>query len=198
MNNKYKIYLAKLNTSKKRILKVAPNISDESGIYIFHREESGIKYCYVGQAKHLLKRTAEHLLGYQHIDLSIKKHGLFDSLKNKTGYKLDYIEAPIENLNTLEQEYIKKFANLGYQLRNKTLGSQSVGKDAIDIGKSTKGYREGLEQGEHNAYKRIKEFFDKYLDFTIKEPKYTKKGEIMAIKQKKFDEFRELLENVEK
>ena len=57
--------------NKERILKVRPNVPNTSGIYIFFREENDIKYAYVGQAKHLLSRLAQHLSGYQHIDLSL-------------------------------------------------------------------------------------------------------------------------------
>ena len=62
--------------NKQRILAVCSNVTETSGIYILIREENGFKYAYVGQAKHLLTRLAQHLSGYQHIDLSIKKHGL--------------------------------------------------------------------------------------------------------------------------
>ena len=49
---------------------------EDSGIYVFTRQENGFKYAYVGQAKHILTRLAQHLNGYQHIDLSIKNTAL--------------------------------------------------------------------------------------------------------------------------
>lgn len=72
--------------NKERILKVCPSVPESSGIYILTREEAGFRYAYVGQAKHLLTRLAQHLSGYQHIDLSIKKHGLW-SENNPSGWK---------------------------------------------------------------------------------------------------------------
>ena len=73
--------------NKNRIQLLCPAAVDCPGIYVFYREENGIKYAYVGQAKKVLTRLAEHLTGYeQHIDKSIRKHGLFD--KSPNGYKI--------------------------------------------------------------------------------------------------------------
>lgn len=74
--------------NKKRILEVCPTINDASGIYIMTRYEDGFKYAYIGQAKRLLTRLAQHLSGYQHIDLSIKRHGLWS---DENCYKSDDI-----------------------------------------------------------------------------------------------------------
>ena len=65
--------------NKARILKDYPWFKDESGIYAFVRiDHAGIKHAYVGQAKKVLTRLAQHLAGYdQHIDLSLKKNGLY-------------------------------------------------------------------------------------------------------------------------
>lgn len=35
-------------------------------------DENGFRYAYIGQAVHILTRLAQHLVGYQHIDLSLK------------------------------------------------------------------------------------------------------------------------------
>ena len=75
----YKDYKTKIIEHKKMLVSMFGNIPNTSGIYIFARNDNGIKYAYVGQAKHLLTRIAEHFLGYQHIDLSIKKHGLYST-----------------------------------------------------------------------------------------------------------------------
>ena len=181
-------------TSRQRITKLCPAINDNSGIYIFTRtDENGIRYAYVGQAKHLLSRCAQHLLGYQHIDLSIKKHGLFSD-KNEYGYKLDYINLPESQLDDSEREYIQKYASLGFQLRNATLGGQDSGKEVIDS-KTPKGYHDGLKQGYENARKEIKEFFTKYLMVSVKNQKDTfkKDGSIKEIYQRKYNEFIEWL-----
>lgn len=153
--------------NKQRILSVCPKANDKSGIYVFYREENGIKYAYVGQAKHLLTRLADHLKGYQHIDLSIKKHGLY-SEKNPTGYKITVSWCKESELDELERESIRIYANMGYQLRNKTGGGQDEGKYGIAPNKSPRGYHEGIRQGYNNARKDIKKLFDKYLDVSVK------------------------------
>lgn len=59
--------------NKKRLLEVNPKLDEESGIYFLTRiDENGFKYAYIGQAVHILTRLAQHLVGYQHIDLSLK------------------------------------------------------------------------------------------------------------------------------
>lgn len=173
--------------NKQRILKLCPTLSDESGIYIFHRKENGIKYAYVGQAKHLLTRVAQHLSGYQHIDLSIKKHGLY-SRDNPTGYKVDFMEFPEIDLDQEEEYYIRKYARMGYQLRNKTGGRQGKGKFGIDNNKSAKGYYDGLKQGYKNARKEVAHLFEKHLNYSKKSDKPNKNQE------KALEKFREFLE----
>lgn len=190
----YKQVWAKQKATRERIVKLCPSINDNSGIYIFTRtDENGIRYAYVGQAKHLLSRCAQHLLGYQHIDLSIKKHGLFSD-NNEYAYKLEYINFPENQLDDYEREYIQKYASLGYQLRNATLGGQDSGKEVIDS-KTPKGYHDGLKQGYENARKEIKELFSKYLMFSVKneEDTFKKDGSIKEIYQRKYNEFIEWL-----
>lgn len=190
----YKQVLAKQKATRQRIVKLCPSINDNSGIYIFTRtDENGIRYAYVGQAKHLLSRCAQHLLGYQHIDLSIKKHGLF-SENNEYGYRLDFVNLPESELDDSEREYIQKYASLGFQLRNATLGGQDNGKEVIDS-KTPKGYHDGLKQGYENARKEIKELFSKYLMVSVKneEDTFKKDGTIKEIYQRKYNEFIEWL-----
>lgn len=156
-------------TNKDRILKVCPNVPDRSGIYFLTRAENGFKYAYIGQAKKLLTRLAQHLTGYQHIDLSLKKHGLY-SEDNPTGWKVNFLVFPKNELDTQEQFYIRKYANVGYQLRNKTSGSQGEGKKDI-ADQPTKGYLEGLHNGYKKARKEIAHLFKLHLKCeTKKEP----------------------------
>ena len=189
---------AKKQETRRRIIKLCPSINDQSGIYFFTRkDENGIRYAYVGQAKHLLSRCAQHLLGYQHIDLSIKKHGLYSD-KNEYGYKLDYVNLPESQLDAYEREYIQKYASWGFQLRNATLGGQDSGKEVIDS-KTPKGYHDGLKQGYENARKEIKELFNKYLMVSVKsqEDTFKKDGTIKEIYQRKYNEFIEWLKGGE-
>jgi hypothetical protein len=171
--------------NKQRILNLCPDVPETSGIYIFFREEDGFKYAYIGQAKHLLTRLAQHLSGYQHIDLSIKKHKLW-SEDNPYGWKLTYYVYPIAELDEKEQFFIKEYANLGFQLRNKTSGSQGEGKYGIADNKPPKGYYDGLAQGYKNAQKYVANLFDKHLKYDKKSDKPNKNQEkAMA----KFEEF---------
>ena len=98
----YKERIDQENKNKQQILQVCPNANDQSGIYIMTRYENGFKYCYVGQAKHLLDRLQSHLSGFQHIDLSIKKHKLY-SEDNQTGWKIGCLFFPESELNEKEQ-----------------------------------------------------------------------------------------------
>ena len=147
-----KEYLQEINEYKRLLQSKYEHIPNQSGIYVFQREENGIKFAYVGQSKYLLNRLAEHLRGYKtrnpsHIDLSIKKHGL-RSFDNPTGYDIVFWQVPEDRLNDEERYYINLYANAGYQLRNKTLGGQDKGKVDIAERKPTKTYRDGLKQGE--------------------------------------------------
>lgn len=150
--------------NKMRLLAVNPNLNDDSGIYFLTRtDEDGFKYAYIGQAKHILQRMCQHLVGYQHIDLSLKNHGLYDSEKNPYGWNVNFMYFPLNKLDEKEQEYIKLYADNGYQLRNKTSGSQSAGKKKIDDYRPSKGYRDGLKQGYINASRDISNIFEKHL-----------------------------------
>lgn len=189
----YKQIFAIKKENEERIKKLCPKATHTSGIYFIYREQNGFKFGYVGQAtKSLLSRLGEHLNGYkQHIDLSIRKYGLYDKVKNPYGYKVSIIcYCTPEQCNEKEQEFIKKFANEGWQLRNSTTGSQGEGKQSIIENKSTKGYREGVAYGELKTKREVKVFFDKYLDFTIKAPSN-------KIKERKHNEFKEWLEDGE-
>ena len=169
-------------SNKKRLLKAFPYLTDESGIYILTRAENGFKYAYVGQAKHILTRLAEHLNGYQHIDLSLKKHG-FKSKENLTGYDILVVRYPIEELDAKEQEFIKAYANAGFQMRNKTAGGQGTGKFEIGETKPRKTYQEGVKQGYEKARKEVAKLFEQNLTVRIN-------GKENKNKQKAYEKFK--------
>lgn len=180
----------KIQNNKKKVKEICPSAQDKSGIYIMKREENGFRYAYVGQAKQVLTRLAQHLDGYtQHIDLSIKKHGL-KTYSNPHGWEMGCLYCPEYELNAKEQYYIKLYANSGFQMLNKTSGSQDGEKFGISQNKDNRGYREGVANGEKRALKRVKEFFDKYLDYGIKEPSN-------KVKERKIKEFEELIKGEE-
>ena len=153
---------------KQRLLFINPKLNEQSGIYFMTREdEQGIKYAYIGQGKHILSRLAQHMTGYQHIDLSLKKHGLISN-SNMCGWNVNFLNFPEELLDEKEQYYIKKYALGGYQLRNKTAGGQGSGKKQIDDYRPGKTYRQGVEQGMKNASRDVAKLFEKHLNVSAK------------------------------
>ena len=174
--------------NKKRLLEVNPKLDEESGIYFLTRiDENGFKYAYIGQAVHILTRLAQHLVGYQHIDLSLKKHKLY-SKSNPCGWKIGFLHFPKSELDKQEQHYIKAYADKGYQLRNKTSGSQGEGKAQIDDYKPSKGYRDGIHQGRKNLAKELSHIAEKHLKIEIRADKANNK-----VSQKQYEKFMDLL-----
>ena len=165
------------------------DIEEKPGIYVFYREQEGFKFAYIGQSTNCKNRIIQHLKGYdQHIDLSIRKHGLY-SEEIPTGYKVKVIEyCEPELLDEKEVFYCKKWANDGYQLRNTTSGSQGQGKFGINPNKSSKGYRDGISYGYKKAQKEIKHLFEKHLEVSIK-------GKPNKNKQKALDKFNTFIDN---
>ena len=183
----YKQIYAIKKANEARILKVCPNCPNTSGIYFLLREENGFRYAYIGQAVKLRERLASHLSGYQHIDLSLKKHGLW-SEENPTGYKVHFLEFAENLLDEMEQKYIKQYANAGYQMRNSTAGSQGKGKHGLDNQKQPRTYYEGLNNGYERARKDVSHLFELHLDYKTKSDKPNKK------QQKALQKFKDFLE----
>lgn len=174
--------------NKDKFLELNNKLNDNSGIYFLTRiDENKIKYAYIGQAKHILTRLAQHMVGHQHIDLSLKKHKLYSD-NNTNGWNIDSINCNESELDEKEKYYISYYANKGYQLRNKTAGGQGEGKSQIDEYRPHKGYRDGIEQGYKNASKEISNLFEKHLNYCKKSDK-SNKNQDKAIK--KFEEFLE-------
>ncbi len=191
MNNRQNIDKAKAveQANKKRLLAVNPKLDEKSGIYFLTRvDENDIKYAYIGQAKHILTRLAQHLTSYQHIDLSLKKHGLY-SPDNPYGWKIGFMHFPLSELDEKEQHYIKVYACNGYQLRNKTAGGQGEGKQQIDEYRPQKGYRDGILQGKKILAKELKSIIDKHLTIRLKDEKKNNKTS-----KKQLEKFNQLLD----
>lgn len=188
MNNNFRKSKAIEDKNKKRLMEANSELNDGSGIYFLTRtDEDGIRYAYIGQAKHILTRLAQHFVGYQHIDLSLRKHGLYVEGK-QFGWKVGFLNFPISELDEKEQYYIKQYAQSGYQLRNKTSGSQGAGKKQIDEYRPQKGYHDGIKQGKKMLARELTNIISKHLVVNLKEEKKNNKVSIKA-----FEKFNDLL-----
>lgn len=165
---------------------VCPKLCHKSGIYFYTREDFDEKCAYIGKSVNCLKRCVSHHLGSkQPIDKSIKKRGYYNKDTNDLGWKLNVLYFPQNELDEKERFYIDAYKKAGYVLYNIESGG-TTGKTIIGERQSPKGYFEGVAYGRAKQIKEIKVFFDKYLDFTIK-------GKPNKIKERKFEEFKELL-----
>lgn len=178
--------------NKKRLLKLNPKLNDRSGIYFLLREdENGFKFAYVGQAKSVLQRLASHLVGYeQHIDLSLKRHKLYDEEKNPYGWRVEFLNFPESQLDEKEKYYIKLYADKGYQLRNVSIGGQGGNRDSGSIGerKAPKGYLQGIQQGRKNLARELSNIAEKHLKIELRADKANNK-----VSQKQYEKFMDLL-----
>jgi hypothetical protein len=175
--------------NRKKLLKINSKLNDRSGIYFLTRvDENGINYFYVGQAVRICQRMCGHLVGYQHIDLSIKKRGFY-SVDNPYGWKLNFINYPIAELDKWEQYWILEYTKKGYQCRyNKTAGGQGEGKEKINEFKPSKGYRDGIQQGRKNMARELSNIAEKHLKIELREDKINNK-----VSQKQYEKFMSLI-----
>lgn len=178
--------------NKNRLLKLNPKLNDKSGIYFLLREdENGFRYAYIGQAVHILSRLASHLVGYeQHIDLSLRKHKLYEKEKNPCGWRVEFLNFPESQLDEKEKYYIKLYADKGYQLRNVSLGGQGENRASGSIGerKAPKGYMQGIQQGKKVLARQLFSIAEKHLTIRLKPEKEHNK-----VSQKQYEKFMDLL-----
>ena len=178
--------------NRERLLKVNPKLNERSGIYFLLREdENNFKYAYIGQARSVLQRLCSHMSGYkQHIDLSLRKHKLYDKDNNPYGWRVEFLNFPESQLDEKEKYYIKLYADKGYQLRNVSVGGQGSERDSGQIGerKPPKGYRDGIKQGKINLARELSSIAEKHLKIEIREDKKNNK-----VSQKQFEKFKELM-----
>ena len=178
--------------NKERLLKVNPKLNERSGIYFLLRtDENGFRFAYIGQAVKILTRLASHMTGYeQHIDLSLRKHKLYDEQKNPHGWRVEFLNFPESELDEKEKYYIKLYADKGYHLRNVSLGGQGENRASGSIGerKAPKGYMQGIQQGKKVLARELSNIAEKHLKIEIREDKKNNK-----VSQKQFEKFKELM-----
>lgn len=182
----YKQIFAKQKEAEKVVLKACPKMDNGSGIYFYTRVdlETNEKFAYIGLARNLIRRNSQHILGYQHIDISLRKRGFY-SKENESGWKLNFLHFPENQLEEKERYYIEQYQKANVTLLNIESGGRE-GKSFINEKAPPKTYRDGLAQGEKNMLNKVKVFFDKYLDYVIKDKPN-------KIKERKHKEFAELL-----
>lgn len=185
--NYRKIYAIKAQR-EGRIKKICPDIPNSSGIYVFYRvDEAKIRRAYCGQAVNLLERCGSHLTEYDHIALSLKKHGFY-SKENPNGWKLSFKTCAKNELDEREIATIKSLADDGFQMYNITAGGQSKGKIVTGQYKPPKTYREGVEYGKKSMARELNHIAEKHLEIKIKPEKENNK---VSIKQ--YEKFMGLL-----
>lgn len=168
----------------ERFLKANPKLNNGPGIYFLTRtDENSISYFYIGQAKHILSRLCSHAVGFQHIDLSLKKRDLW-SADNPYGWKVNFINYPTTKLDEMEQYWILEYTKKGYQCRyNKTAGGQGAGKEKINEFRPQKGYRDGIRQGKKTLAKEISHIIDTHLEVRIRDGKQHNRISIAALEK---------------
>ena len=183
----YRQLYAKHEQQKEQLLKLNPLLNDDPGIYfLLRRSEEDIKFAYIGQSRTVLTRLISHMNGYQqHIDLSLRKHKLW-SEDNPYGWRVEFINCSVEQLDALETYYIKQYADAGYQLRNSSLGGQGANRASGEIGerKPPKGYRQGIQAGKKSLARDLKDIIDKHLVVNLKPEK--KHNKVSQKQEKKF------------
>lgn len=178
--------------NKQKWLALNPKLNDESGIYFLLREdENGFRYAYIGQALHIISRLCSHLTGYeQHIDLSLRKHKLYNESDNPYGWRVEFLNFSENQLDKKEKYYIKLYADKGYQLRNVSLGGQGENRASGSIGerKVVKGYMRGVQQGKKTLAKELSHIAEKHLEIRLKPEKQGNK-----VSEKQYEKFMALI-----
>lgn len=159
----------------------------KSGIYCWSRYNKDGEFCwYIGKAKNLLHRTAQHIMdGQSHLDKSIKKHGIIDKIKNPDGWFFKIIVCCEETkLDGFEQYWIERYRNSGGIMYNIESGG-TTGKTIIGEKKQRRDVKWKSE-----AKKRVLSDYREYFDLQPKENAYKKNTqELKAEPKKLYDEF---------
>ncbi len=157
---------------EEAIKKACPDIRHASGIYFYTREEFNPdtqetkRFAYIGLSVDVLKRNVSHMLGYQAVDLSLRKRGFFNEVNNPEGWHLNVLFYPQNQIEERESYYIDQYQKRGYILLNIESGGRE-GKTLINERKPAKGYKDGLKQGYLNAKRDVAKLFDKNLTYSI-------------------------------
>lgn len=184
-----KRFYSKQEEAERLLFAVCPKADHRSGIYFYLREDTDGKYGYIGKATDLVSRNVAHIIGYQqHIDISIKKRGFY-SKDNPSGWRLNVLYYPKEDLDRWERHWIALYRESNYTLYNVESGG-TEGKEIIGERKPPKTYRDGLAQGRKSLARELKHIIDTHLEIKLRKEN--------KISQKALAKFWELLESEEK
>ena len=171
--------------AEKLLREVCPKALHRSGIYFYTREDMDGKFAYIGLAVDLCDRSISHIIGHQqHIDISIKKRGFY-SEDNPSGWKLNVLYYPRNELEKWERYWIERYRAEGISLYNVESGGRE-GKEIIGDRKPPKTYRDGLEQGRKTLARDLRHIIDTHLEIKLRK-------EDNKISQKALAKFWELL-----
>ena len=188
MSTNYKKIYAVQSNNEKRMLKVNPNLNHAPGIYFLTRvDENGVRHGYVGLAHDVLCRLAQDLSTYQYIDNSIRKWGLY-SEDNPYGYKVNFINCKVSELEEKERYYITLYARRGYQMKNRDTGG-GKGKSELGERKQPKTYTQGKIEGKKQLARDLSHIIDTHLEVKIRDEKKHNKISINA-----YEKFKELID----
>lgn len=151
-----------------------------SGIYLWYRyNEDGVYCWYIGKAKNILHRTAQHIVdGQSHLDKSIKKHGLTnDMAAEPTKWSMIVLRnCEIADLDEFERMYI------GHWLRtnpnSKTYNVESGGTTGKTIIGEKKQRRDVKWKAEARA--KVLAEYREYFDIVPNKNAIKGKGELKA------------------
>ncbi len=169
----YKQIFAKKKEAEMRLWGICPEAATHrSGIYFYTREDMDGKHAYIGKAVDITERTLSHMNGYQQrIDISLKSRGVYSEL-NPSGWKLNVLYYPKNELDKWEQYWIDRYRNEGIDLYNVESGGTD-GKTIIGERKSPKTYREGVQYGKKSLAKELRHIIETH-GFTIEPSKHNK------------------------
>ena len=161
-----------------------------SGIYLWDRINEDGKYCwYVGQAKNLLRRTAQHIVdGQSHLDKSIKAHGITnDTVARPCKWSIEILQlCEPSDLDVQEQYFIDKWKKdhpngIMYNIES----GGTTGKTIIGERKQRRDVKWKAE-----AKKKVLSDYHEYFDLQPKENAYKQNTKELKAKPKQMhDEF---------
>lgn len=160
----------------------------KSGIYIWERyNEDGVYCWYIGKAKNLLHRTAQHIIdGQSHLDKSIKKHGLTNNpIENPSNWCVQILRVwDVEYLDEAERHYIHYWLN-SYP-NSKTYNIESGGTTGKTIIGEKKQRRDVKWKAE--AKNKVLADYREYFDLKPKENAYNKNTKELKAKPKQLQD----------